>query len=112
MDQLITQVIGGVVLLLLGGFCGFLLDRVTKQGDALAVTQSALAVALNDITHLKEKAGTHTHHIDTLFEMKTTMATMDARVEQISKTLPEALALMTQLATLLVKKAEGWRTQP
>ena len=105
-DGVLAQIVVGVFLLMLGGICGWIVTRQAKHADDLALVQRALDVALNDIAHLKEKASTHTNHIDTLFEMKTMMATMGAEIKALSETMPSVMQVMSQMAGILVKRAQ------
>lgn len=101
----VAQIIIAIFLLLLSGAGAFVMGRLTKISDEHSETQRALAVALNDIAHLKEKAVEHHGRIDDLAEMKAQMAAIVERVEQIANTLPEALKLMSQLAAIAIKRA-------
>lgn len=101
----VSQIILSIFLLMLGGVSGWIVTRITKHADAMGKIERDLAVALNDIAHLKEKANTHTAHIDALFEMKTIMAQMQAQVAALSDVMPQVMQVMQQMAALLVKKA-------
>lgn len=101
----LEQIILTLFLMLLSGASAYLMGRLTKLGDAQAETKTVVAAALKDIEHLREKANTHTSHIDTLFEMKTMMAEMGAAVRHMAETQPEMLRLMNQLASIALRKA-------
>ena len=105
MDILFSQVLVATFLMLLGGSSAYLMGRLTRVSDDHAETRRALAVALNDIDHLKQKALTHTTHIDTLFEMKNAMAAMQMEVKSLSETLPQMMGVMQQLVGIVVRRA-------
>lgn len=107
MDNVITQMFVAVLLLLIGGVCGWITTRVTKIADDLATTQRDLAVALNNITHLTAKAETHTNHIDALFEMRTVIVQTQAELKTLSETLPQVMAVMQELVSLVVRRQQA-----
>lgn len=101
----LAQLVIAIFLLLLSGSCAFVMGRLMKLSDAHAETQGTLRVAIAEIKHLQNKAATHTNHIDTLFEMKTQVAAIEAQMKQLADTLPQAMHLMSQLASIALKKA-------
>lgn len=102
-----TEIFVAVLLLLIGGVCGWITTRVTKIADDLSDTRRQLAVALNNIDHLTNKTATHTNHIDSLFEMKTAIVSTQAELKVLSETLPQVMAVMQQLVTLIVRNRQN-----